>query len=90
MTQEKPYNAKLVLKALENPNYKWRSILGICKETGLSQNIVEKVIAQRRQQIIRARSGRRPGRIYYTTRKHFREKGSPLEKMLGAIRNRIR
>lgn len=89
ITERRNYNTELVLKALENSEHKWRSAYEVSKETGLGLNTVERIIAERREQIIQSRSRTRNGLVYYTTSKHFRKKASCVEKILGVIKNRI-
>jgi hypothetical protein len=95
MMRQSQESVSRVLTALKDPKYKWRSADDIAKETGIGRNTVEGIIAQKREQeqVIQAHSrikGTRRGRIYYTTRRRFIEEASPIEKILGAIKNRIR
>ena len=77
-----------VLAALAKPEFKWRTIGGIAKETGLSRDVVLQVINVVADKIIKSSVPSSDGQELYTTREHFREKGSVGERLLGAIKNR--
>lgn len=77
-----------VLKALAKPEFKWRTIKGVAKETGLSPEIVMRIVRDASDKVVRASSPSPEGEALYTTREHFRERASIAEKVIGAIKNR--
>ena len=81
-------NVSRVINALENPNYKWRTIPGIERETGIDQQTIasiigisDKVVKSSRQSI--------DGQELFTTRSRFNAIASSGEKLIGAIKNRL-
>ena len=87
-TQVSPKDKGRVLKALENPNYKWRTINGVAKETGLNPELVQNVINSNSDMIVRSSVQSTEGEDLYTTRKHFQQEIPVIDRLLGAIKNR--
>jgi hypothetical protein len=81
-------NVQLVLKALENPKYKWRTIGGVSQETGLSADQVLEVLGSPSDKIVKSSIPSPEGKSLFTTREHFRKSASTFEKVLSAIKNR--
>ena len=77
-----------LLKALENSKYKWRTLNGISKETGLDVQIVKDRIDKHLDIIIKSSIPSENGEDLYTTRSHYRNKSSFLEKIKSSIINR--
>ena len=77
-----------ILKALENSKYKWRTLNGISKETGLDVQIVKDQIDRHSDTIIKSSIPSEDGEDLYTTRSHYRNKSSFLEKIKISIINR--
>ena len=63
----------IVLGALESPNHKWRTILGVTAETRLSVKTVKEIIAKCGDQVIKSRVPSREGDDLYTTAAHLDE-----------------
>jgi hypothetical protein len=78
----------LVLKALENPNYTWRTIAGIAKETGLDEETVHQVLKALGEEVIRSEVPSEKGEGLYTTRSHYRKKTPWWKRFFAALRNR--
>jgi len=78
-----------VIAALENPKYKWRTISGVAKESGVSQETVLEIISQNRDLIVQSSIPSIKGEDLYTTRNHYREFASSAQKIFGALKNRI-
>ncbi len=79
---------KAVMKALENEKFKWRTIDGVSKETGLSTDQVIDVLGGASDKIVRSSIQSPEGKALFTTRENFRKKSSAVERILGAIKNR--
>lgn len=78
-----------VLKALENPKYKWRTIDGISAEAKLDPSLVRRVISEAPDQIVRSSVPSESGQALFATREHIRKVSSVGAKLLGAIKNRL-
>ena len=80
---------ELVLKALNNPKYKWRTVPGIAEETSLDPETVTRALEKSRDQVVRSSRYTSDGRELYTARVRFREFASPWTKIRGALKNRV-
>lgn len=78
-----------VIAALENPGYQWRTVSGVAKEAGVSEATVLEIISLNRDRIVQSSVPSTKGEDLYTTRKHYREFASPIQKIFGAVKNRI-
>jgi len=58
-----------VIKALENPKYRWRTIPEISKETDIEPKVVTEIISQSRNIVVKRSS--KSGEELCTTRQHF-------------------
>jgi hypothetical protein len=79
---------ELVLKALSNPKYQWRTVAGIAKETGLDPDIVTDVLGRLKDRMVRSTRSTKDGQEVFATRERFRQFASPWTKILGALKNR--
>jgi hypothetical protein len=77
-----------VLTALAKREFRWRTVAGVAKETGLAQELVIRALSAAADRIIKSSVPSVDGEDLYTTREHFRESASPGEKLRGAIKNR--
>jgi len=77
------------VKALENPQYQWRTVPGVAKEVNLDPGKVLEVIANNRDKVVRSSVPSTSGEILYTTREHHRQHAPIFAKILGALKNRI-
>ncbi len=71
-----------VLAALANPQYEWRTIDGVNKETGLEPSRILQIIESMPDQIIRSRVPDAQGRALYTTRQHYMKTHSPIQRFV--------
>lgn len=87
-------NIDAVLKAAENPNYKWRTVSGLARETGLDPATVEEVLrCDKGCNFVLARTkgdNGHPPRRAVTTRRHYLAFASPGQKLRAAFRNRLK
>jgi hypothetical protein len=60
-----------VLVALENPNYKWRTIEAVSKETSIPLEEAQEIISELGDQVIKSSIPDINGRSLYTTRAHL-------------------
>jgi hypothetical protein len=77
-----------IYSALENPNFKWRTISGISKETGIQTEIIERALSKISVKIVRSDSLSTTGEQLYTTRSHYLQKESILGRFVAALKNR--
>ena len=77
-----------VMKSLGTEKFKWRTVVGVAKETGLPEETVRRAISQSAAQVVRSSVSSVDGQELFTTRERFRKTASVTEKLLGAIKNR--
>jgi ribosomal protein S25 len=78
----------LVLAALENPKYKWRTVGGIAKEAGVDGDTARRVITELGGQVVRSSIPSITGEELYTTRRHYRESERFFVRLGAILRNR--
>ncbi len=79
---------KLILIALENHKYKWRTIEGISKETGLEPKTIKNELQNHDELIIQSSIQSINGEDLYTSRAHYRKKSSVIERITSSIINK--
>ncbi|GCE04789.1 hypothetical protein [Dictyobacter aurantiacus] len=78
-----------VKDALEDDQYNWRTVDGVANQLGISSEDVRKIInGQLRDQVVRTYDSNLNSAVY-TTRKHYGEKESTLNRLLSAFTNRV-
>lgn len=86
-------NGQRVVRALENPQYDWRTIDGISEETGLDRWTVASIIQflpNVNVEVVQSSIPDKRGRPLFTTRKHYLERRSFVNRLLTAFSDRIR
>lgn len=78
----------VVVGALENPKYRWRTIDGVTKETGVDAFTVKRVINKMSDEVVKSSIASTSGEDLFTTRRHLKETESFLSRIGAAIRNR--
>ena len=79
-----------IIKTLEDKKYKWRTPKGVAKEVGLPEEEVLFVIRSNSDKVVQSNVPSVDGSPLFTTRKHFHEMSSPLEKIVGAFKGRLK
>ncbi len=79
-----------IFKALEDKRYKWRTPKGIAAQTGIPESEVLSVIANNPDTIVQPSVPSIDGSPLFTTRRHFQETSSLYEKIIGALKGRLR
>ena len=74
--------------ALEDPNYTWRTIEGISKETKIDPQNVRGIIAQL-DDVIKSSKLSKDGSEIFTTKAKYNKIATPIAKLKNAITNRI-
>jgi hypothetical protein len=75
-----------VLRALANEKYKWRTIEGVSKETGIPEAEVHQIIGSHPNLIIQSSIPDRQGRPLYTTREHYRQSQGRIARLRNIFR----
>jgi hypothetical protein len=78
-----------VQTALENEKYKWRTIEGIVKETGLDAVTVVGSLSANASVVIKSTISDKDGRDLFTTKEHYREKSSLWERFQSVLTNKV-
>lgn len=78
-----------IKKALENPNYKYRTMKGVSTEAHVSIEAVEKAIRDHSDEIVFLFRKGQNGEALITTRSHYKKKASLKEKFMGVVINRV-
>ena len=89
MVEEKSNRGVKILEALENPNYKWRTIKGIAKEANLSREDVMESMLKNENLVISCYLNSTTGERLFTTRKHYKANTSIAIRILSGITHRI-
>jgi len=87
--QPKTAEENAVFRALENSKYKWRTIPGISKETGVPREQVLEILTRFNDYIVKSAVPSQEGQELYSLRSKFIREQSSIKKLIGAIRNRI-
>lgn len=80
---------KMILEALADKRYKWRSPRGVADQLNVPEVEVRLVIANNKESVVQSSVDSTNGSPLYTTREHFLEMSSPFEKIVGAFKGRI-
>ena len=80
----------IVVRALESPKYKWRTVKGIAKEAKLPEHVVLKTVNSLRKsgKVVRSQVPSDTGEELFTTRKHFNRSAPLSTRFMAALRNR--
>ena len=70
----------LILQALEDPKWDWRTVEGIARETGVPAEKVTEVLESAPEDVIRSTLPDKLGRSLYTTRRHYKKTQSFLNR----------
>ncbi len=74
-----------IRRSLEDSRYKWRTIRGVVKETGLSIEEVEEAFRWHADHVIKSSIPSDTGEELYTTREHYRRLQSPYRKIISSV-----
>jgi hypothetical protein len=89
MSKEIPPDHKIkIFNALERPDYDWRTLNGICSETGLPAEEVIEVI-KTSPEVVESTRPSTTGESLFTTRAHFRSTAPATDRLIGAFKNRL-
>jgi hypothetical protein len=80
----------LVLKALNNDDFMWRTAEGIARETDLSLEAVNSVLSSLSDSLIQSAVPNENGRTRYTTLEHYRAHAGILRRVLDTLSDQVR
>ncbi len=84
-----PDSRNIVVRALEDPSYEWRTVEGVAEQTGLPASSVRQILEELNGEIIRSSIPDESGRNLYTTRKHYRETQGLGTRILNALSDKV-
>jgi hypothetical protein len=76
----KSLESALVAKALEDPNWDWRTVKGVADDTGLTEERV-RALLESSTSVLRSSVPDKKGRSLYTTRQHYKKRRSFLDSL---------
>jgi hypothetical protein len=79
----------IVVRALEDPKYEWRTVEGVAEQTGLEESNVRETLEELNGEIIRSSIPDESGRNLYTTRRHYRETQGLGTRILNALSDKV-
>lgn len=79
----------LVIKALEDERYEWRTVEGVAEQTGIPAAIVQAVLKNSETDIVRSTISDELGRALYTTRRHYRETHGLWDRFRSALSDKV-
>jgi hypothetical protein len=78
-----------IRQALENPQYKWRTLEGITKGTGYDFTTVVSSLSAHSDLVIKSTIPSTTGQELYTTRDHYLQKSTLWERFESVITNKV-
>jgi len=78
---------EVILHALENSNYDWRTIDGLSRETNLQPSTIQGVLDTALAGDVVVSGPNEKGQALYTTRRHYREHAGKVNRFLTAASN---
>jgi hypothetical protein len=79
----------IVVRALEDPNYEWRTVEGVAEQTGIEEANVRETLEELNGEIIRSSIPDESGRHLYTTRRHYRQTQGLGTRILSALSDKV-
>jgi hypothetical protein len=85
-------DGQVVVRALENPKWDWRTVDGISEETGIDRNKVAIILTflPNLVDVVQSSLPDKLGRALYTTRKHYNSRRNLANRILSTFSDRIR
>jgi len=85
----KPDPRELVISALEDDRYDWRSLDGIARQTDLERAQIRRIIGDLGALVVRSSIPDEEGRALYTTRSHYNSTHSIGARLLNALADKV-
>ncbi len=80
---------KLVIEALADDRFKWRTVLGIARQLDVDKEEVLSVIYDNPDVIVQSSIPSKKGERLFATRDHYRRKSSGFDRFMGGLKGRI-
>ncbi len=81
-------NTMVVFDALGDARFKWRTLGGIASQLNIAETEVMDILGNNQEFIIESSVPSKKGEALYTTREHYLETTSGLDRMLGSLKGR--
>lgn len=78
-----------IREALENPQYKWRTIEGIARDTGYEVSTVLDCLATHEDLVLRSSVPTKEGHELFTTKERYRTTSTVWDRLESAITNKV-
>jgi hypothetical protein len=78
-----------ILNSLESKDYRYRTLQGVAKETGLSEAQIIAIIQKHSDEVVQLHRTDRAGHRLFSTRKKYRKTAGVSERFMGALLNRV-
>jgi hypothetical protein len=84
--------ADKVIKALEHPDFRWRTHEGIAQDTGLPEQEIHAILVElaRRNELVQASVTDKHGHELFTTRRHYFKKTGLINRVLALVTDKVR
>ncbi len=79
----------LIIRALEDERYEWRTVDGLSKQIGILEAKVQEVLAGLEQEVVRSSFPDDSGRALYTTRNHYQQTHGVGTRFLNALSAKV-
>jgi hypothetical protein len=80
---------KMVIDALEDKQYDWRTVEGVAGQTGIPATKIQDILKNLESEVVRSAIPDELGRALYTTRKHYRETHGLGARFLSALSDKV-
>ena len=80
---------EIVVAALEDPRYDWRTLDGVSEQTGLLRAQVRRIVENLGDLVVRSSIPDEEGRALYTTRKHYNSTHGVGARLLNALADKV-
>jgi hypothetical protein len=79
----------VIISALEDPRYDWRTVEGVAEQTSVPGPKVQEILKSLERDVVRSAIPDELGRALYTTRKHYRETHGLGARFLSALSDKV-
>lgn len=86
---EKDELSKLVIEALADDRFKWRTLKGIARQLVVDKDEIISVIEDNPNIIVQSSIPSKKGEQLFATRDHYRRKSSGFDRFMGGIKGKI-
>lgn len=84
-----PDERSAVMRALQNPKYRWRTPSGVASESGLTAQRAYEVLIQMTDDVMAANAQAPSGEPLFASRQHFLQQSGVFQNITGGLKNRL-